>query len=258
MTLPGWDAVPPIARGALAAAAAGLLWVLAARLARRPRVASAAAGVGLLAGFAVVLGITLASPRQLLERLPALVAMGLLAGALASVRIGPVAALAVAAGLLGGAWWMAGAPLHPTDFVHALPVGAALLAAMTAAWWRGAGVSPMAAAWAVLAVGLGLAAARGPYLPLALAGLAAVALAVPLRDAAGAASRLPLALGLAAVAALPLLARGAPADMAAAAAPALALLAGPALATRLPRRIGPWAGPPLAAVPALALAWFLA
>ncbi|WP_137124873.1 hypothetical protein [Roseomonas sp. HF4] len=258
MTLPGWDAVPPFARGALVAAAAALAWALAARLAGRPRVLAAAAGVGLLAGFVAVLGVTLASPRQLLERLPALVAIGLLAGAVASARPRPVAAFGVAAGLIGGAWWLAGAPMHPQDLLRGAAAMAAVLAGMVVAWWRGAGAWPMASAWAALALGLGLAAARGPYLALAFAGLAAIGAAALARGAAGPASRMPFALALAALAAVPVLARGAPADVAAAAAPALALFAGPVLAARLPRRIGRWAGPPLAAAPALALAWVLA
>jgi hypothetical protein len=258
MTFPGVDAVPPLARGALVAALAALAWSLAAQWARRPRTAAAAGGIGLALGFVAVLGLVAASPRQLAERLPMLALIGLAAGAVASARPRPVAALGVVAGIAGGAWWMAGAPLHAQDLLRAWPVAAGLLAAMALGWWRGAGAWPMAVAWAGLAAGLAAAAARGPHLALALAGLAAMLTAALLRSGAGPAARLPHALALAGVAAVPLVGRGLPVDIAAAAAPALALLAGPGLAARLPRRIGPWLGPVLAAAPAVAVAYLLA
>ena len=258
MTLPGWDLLPPMLRGALVAAAVTLAVAGIARLARRPAVAAAAAGLGLALGFAAVLGVISASPRQLAERLPLLAILALAAGVVAAARHRVVAAVGVGLGLLAGAWWMAGAPLHPSHVLRALPVALGLLAAMALAWWRGAAALPMALAWAALAGGLAAAAARGPQVALALAGFAAVAAAALLRGGFGPASRLPVAVTLVAVAAVPLVARAAPADIAAAAAPALALLAGPALARYLPRSLGAWLGPVLAAAPAVGLALLLA
>jgi hypothetical protein len=199
-----------------------------------------------------VTGVIAASPRQLAERLPmlALVALG---GAVAVALFrGRVArALAGTAGVLAGAWWMSGAPLHPDTLLRAAPVATALALAMGVGALRGGGPA-MAVAWAALAVGLALAAARGPHLAYALAGLAAVLAAAAARQGGAAPARVALGVMLAGIAAVPVLGRGAPADWAAAAAPALALLVGPWVAGRLPRRIGPWVGPALAAAPAMA------
>lgn len=251
----GIDIVPPVALGGLVAAVVAFAWAGGFRLLRFPRLAAAAAGIGLVVGLAVVLGVISASPRQLAERLPVLAVIGLAAGVLATGgRVRQVAGIAL--GLVGGAWWMAGAPLHPDSLLRAAPVALALLAAMGLALRGGAVPLPMGVAWLALAAGLAVAGARGPQLACALAGLGAVlgAMVAP----QGMATRQPLAVTLAGIAAVPVLARGAPADLAAAAAPALALLAGPVLGRRMPAWLGSWLGPALAALPAVAAAWMLA
>lgn len=257
MTMPGFDLLPPLAKGAAVAALAALMVAVLARVLRRPGLAGAAAGIGLVAGFVAVLGGISASPRQLIERLPLLAALGLAAGLLAARPGRWTGAAGVALGVSVGAWWMVGAPLHAPDLLRAAPVLAGLLVAMSLAWSRGGGVAAMAPAWAVLAAGLWAATARGPHLALALAGLGALAGALPWRGAIGHAARLPLALALAGIAAVPLVARAAPADMAAAAGPALALLAGPWVSRRLRMPGADWLGPVLAGAPAVGLAFLL-
>ncbi len=252
----GFDLLPPMLRGMVVAAAVALVVNGIARLAKRERLAAAAAGIGLMAGFVAVLGIINATPRQLAERLPLLAALGLAAGGLASLRHRAARLAGVALGLLGGAWWMAGAPLHPATLLQAAPVALALLAGMGLAWWRGTAMGPMGWAWVALAAGLMAAAARGPQAAFALAGLGAVLGAAAVRAVLGPAARLPLAVCLAGVAAVPMVARAAPADFAAAAAPALALLAGPLVGGRLPRRLA-GLGAAIAALPAIGLAWLL-
>ena len=76
---------PRIARRCAAALLVALAAAGAARLLRRARWGGAAAGLGLAAGFAAVLGVISGSPRHLAERLPALVILGLLAGLLAGL-----------------------------------------------------------------------------------------------------------------------------------------------------------------------------
>jgi hypothetical protein len=250
-------------RGFAAALLAALAVAGAARLLRRGRWADAAAGVGLAIGFAAVLGVVTASPRFLAERLPALVLLGLLSGCLAGLAKAPALRLAaMAAGVALGAWWMAGAPLHPPDLLRAAPVGLALGTAMALALRGGPGLPASLVAWVALAAGVALAGALGPYPAFALAGCGAVLGAAAFGGGAGPASRLPLALGMVGLAAAPLLARAAPADAAAAAAPALALLAGPMMAALAGRWVGPrlaaWIGPVLAAAPVVALAKLLA
>ncbi|MBP0466926.1 hypothetical protein J5Y09_23565, partial [Roseomonas sp. PWR1] len=165
---------------AVVAAAISLALALAGRWLKRPGLAAAAAGIGLAAGFAAVLGVVSASPRQLAERLPLLAFLALGAGLLATFGGRPaVRMLAFALGLLGCAWWMAGAPLHLPDVRRAAPEAALLLAAMAAATWRGGAAPATLAAWAALAAGLFLAAARGPHLAFALAGLGAAVGALP-------------------------------------------------------------------------------
>lgn len=252
----GLDVVPPLLRGMAMATAVAFAVAGIARLAKWDRLATAAAGLGLMAGFVSVLGVINATPRQLAERLPLLAAIGLVAGGLASLRHRAFGIVGVALGLMGGAWWMAGAPLHPATALRAAPVALALLAAMGFVWWRGVGMPSMGMAWAALAAGLFAAAARGPQVAFALAGVGAVLGAAVVRSGFGPASRLPLAVCLAGVAAVPVIARAAHADIAAATAPALALLAGPVLGGRMPRRIA-WLGPALAALPAIGLAWLL-
>lgn len=245
----GWE----IGNGAIVAAATAFLAAMAGRWLGRPGLAAAAAGLGLAAGFAAVLGVVSASPRQLAERLPLLVLLALAAGGVAALARRPaLRGAAFALGLMLGAWWMAGAPLHPPDLRRAAPEALLLLAAMAVAAWRGGTPQAPLAAWAGLAAGLYLAAARGPHLAFALAGLAAVLAALP-GGAPGPAARLPLAVGLVGVAAVPVLARGAGPDLAAAAIPFAALIAGPWIGRRLPGRAGAWIGPAVAALPLVGL-----
>jgi len=251
------DLLPPMTKGAVVAALVALLAAGLARLLRRSHLSGAAAGLGLVAGSVAVLGVISASPRQLPERVPLLALLGLGAGLIVPGRPRGLALAVVAFGLAGGAWWMAGAPLHPPDLLHAAPVAAAMLAGMLLAYLRGGPMPAMATAWGLLAAALWAAAARGPQPALALAGLGALAGALPASGTFAPASRLPLALVLAALAAVPLLARGAPADIAAAAAPAAALLAGPWLGRRLRLSGGAWLGPLIAGAPAVILAWLL-
>jgi hypothetical protein len=247
----GWDAVPMDARGALAGAAVALGALAAARLAGSPMLRGLAGALGLAAGFVMVTGTIGASPRQLPERLPMLALVALGAAVAASLGGRWVQRAAALAGVLAGAWWMVGAPMHPDTLLRAAPVGAALAVAMGLAVWRGSAAA-MAVAWAALAGGLALAAPFGPHLAFALAGLGALVGAAPGRGLGLVAARLAFGIALVGVAAVPVLARSAPMDMAVAAAPALALLAGPWIGARLPRRVGPWLGPVLAAAPALA------
>jgi hypothetical protein len=252
----GFDLVPPLLRGAAVAAPVALAVLAAAWAFRRASLSGLAAAIALAAGFWAVTGVLAASPRQLAERLPMLAMVALAAAVLASMGGRWWRVSAAGAGVAAAAWWMAGAPLHPDTLLRAAPEALALLAAMAIAAWRGGGLA-MAVAWAALAAGLALAAARGPQLAYALAGMAAVLAAAPGRGLGLAAARLPLGMALAGVAAVPVLGRAGAADAAAAAAPALALLAGPLLAARLPGRLGPWLGPVLAALPALAAAALL-
>lgn len=249
-------------RGFVIAAAVALLVAGVGRLLKRPRLAAAAAGIGLVAGFIAVSGVISASPRQLAERLPALGILALMAGLVAAVPRRGFRAAGLVLGVALGAWWMAGAPLHPADAVRAAPVALALLLAMGVVVWRGGEVPGAAVAWAGLAAALIGAAARGPQPAYALAGLGAVLGAALLRGGMGPAARVPVAIGLVGVAAVPLVARAAPADVAAAVAPGLALLAGPPAARRLGRWLPPgvaaWIGAALAAAPAVLAAFLLA
>lgn len=248
----GFDALAADVRGAVVALAAALAALLAGRVLRLPALGALAAPIGLAAGCVMVTGAIAASPRQLAERLPMLALLAFGAAVAVLVLRRPWArAAAAAAGVLAGAWWMSGAPLHPDTLLRAAPVAAALAFAMGAAARRGGGAI-MAVAWAALAAGLALAAARGPQLAYALAGLGAALAALAGRQGGALEARVALGILLAAIAAVPVLGRGAAADWAAASAPALALLAGPWVGAGLPRRIGPWVGPVLAAVPALA------
>lgn len=250
----GWDLLAPEMRGAVVAVLVTLAIGAGGRLLKRPRLAAWAAGIGLAAGFAVVLGVVTASPRQLAERLPLLALLVLGCGAVASVRPRAAQLGGTGAGVVGGAWWMAGAPLYLPSLWRIAPEASVLLAAMVFAWRRGAAAAPVAASWVAVTVGEHLAAARGPHTAFALAGAGAAVTAALMRAAPGPASRLVLAVALTGVAAVPVMARAAWADWAAAAAPLLALLAGPWIAARLPRILGAWLGPMLAAAPAIALA----
>lgn len=260
----GIEAVPAEARGLLVAASAALACGGAARLLGWRRLAAAAAGIGLAAGFAAILGLVNASPRQVFERLSSLAVLGAALGLLAAMAGRPAWRLALAVlGVGVGAWWLAGGPLHPPDMLRVAPAWAGLAAAMALAVWRAATLPAMALSWAALAAGVAAAAALGPFVGLALAGCGALAGILVAGGRPAMAARLPLGLALAGVAAVPVMARAAPADIAAACAPAMALLAGPWVGRRLPGRlgpwlVGPWLGPLLAAAPAVVAAWWLA
>ncbi|HWT08142.1 MAG TPA: hypothetical protein VN329_03195, partial [Roseomonas sp.] len=86
-------------RGFAVALAAALLVAGAGRVLRRARWGGAAAGLGLAAGFAAVLGVISASPRHLAERLPALVVLGLLAGLVAGLPRGALRMAGFVAGV---------------------------------------------------------------------------------------------------------------------------------------------------------------
>jgi len=248
--------------GFMVAAAVALLIGGAGRVLKRPRLAAAAAGIGLVAGFVAVSGVINATPRQLAERLPALAILAFAAGLVAAVPRRGFRGAGLVLGVTLGAWWMAGAPLHGPDAMRAAPMALALLLAMGVVVWRSEEVPGAAVAWAALAAALVFAAARGPQPAFALAGLGAVLGAALLRGGMGSAARVPVAIGLVGVAAVPLVARAAPADIAAAAAPGLALLLGPPVARRLRRRLPPgvaaWTGAALAAAPAVLAAFLLA
>ncbi|MCW8087482.1 hypothetical protein [Sabulicella glaciei] len=226
-----------------------LAW--AALLRGRP-LGALALGLGALAGFALILGISLASPRQSFERLPALMAGAVLLSLPLCFLRGRWAAgaLAAASVLLGG-WWLGGAPLWGPDAARALPVmlAAALAAALATAEAsdarRAAAVAALAAALLVLA------APPGPWLMLGLAWAAATGGALASGTAMPFAARVPFALGLAGVTLGPALARGAPGDWLLALAPIGTML----LAPRLAMRGGGWLA--FAALAALALlaAW---
>lgn len=250
-------------RGALLALLVAVLWTGVMAALRRPGLAAAGAGLGLAAGWALTLGLPTASPRQLAERLPALAVAATLAGLLLAPAAGRSwAVLAAGAGVLAGAWWLGGAPLHPADLARGLVplLALALLAAALLLVLDGA---PEAVAAGLLQVaGLWLTRPAGPWLLLAAASLAASvgALAAARRWPIGA--RLAPTLGIVALAAGPVLARGGGADWAAAAGPVAALWLGPAIALRLGGRwgsgaSGAFAGWSLAGGAALLFAWLL-
>ncbi|MBS7788515.1 hypothetical protein KTR66_00835 [Roseococcus sp. SDR] len=248
------EAAAPLAALMLALAWAGLL-----RWRRRPM--TAGLGLGLAAAFAVLLllGVMLASPRQLAERLPvlSLVALGLTLP-LAWGRRGWLAALLGLSGAVFTGWWMAGGPLTEADLLRAAPAGLALMLLVplvqieAAPPWRG-----VLAAVALVA-GLLASGVPGPWVML---GLILLSAAFGQQVAGGGAmadtARLPFAMLLAALVAGPLLARGAAADWAAAIAPLAPLLLGPRLSGRLKGWRASLIIVLLAAVP-VAAAWGLA
>ncbi len=219
----------------LAALALALGWAGLCRWRGRPLTAGLGLPLAALLGVALLLGVTLASPRQLAERLPVLaLAAAVLALPLAWGRRGWLALLLglLAAGFTG--WWMAGGPLTEADLLRAAPAGLALLLLVplvqleSAPPWRG-----VLAAVALLA-GLLASGIPGPWVMLGLILLSAgfgqqVAGGGAMPDPA----RLSFAMLLAALVAGPLLARGAAADWAAALAPLAPLLLGARLTGRL-------------------------
>jgi hypothetical protein len=191
--------------------AAGLLALVLAWMGRaRPWLAGLAAGLGALAGWWWLLGLPPASPRQLAERLPLLLAMLLALAGLAApllrgrARLGP--ALVLGGALLGG-WWMAGAPRPLPDLWQALPawlLGAGLIGLLAR------GLSPGRAPFAAAALLAGLLAGGLPGPQVAMATILLAASLGACRAAAppSALFALPLAGALGGLALLPILARG--------------------------------------------------
>jgi len=243
----------------LAALALALIWAGLLRWRKRPLTAGLGLALGAVLGVTLLLGLVIASPRQLAERLPVLAwAATFLALPLAWGRRGWLGAVLglLAAGFTG--WWMAGGPMTEADLLRAAPVLLALLLLVplvqmeAAPPWRGT-----LAATALLA-GLLASGIPGPWVMLALIILAAT---LGQQAAGGGAmadsARLPFAMLLAALVAGPILARGGAADWAAALAPLAPLLLG----ARLGGRLKGWRVPVLllllAGLP-VAAAWGLA
>ncbi len=211
--------------GPLLGLAVSLGWAALLTGLKRPGLAALGLPLGFATACWVVLGHVSASPRQLPERFP-LLALGLAAMAV------PVALLprgwlwastAVTAGL-GGAWWMAGAPLWGADVGRAVILLAALgvllpaLALEARERWAALGAA------AFLAAGLFAAGALGPWSALGAALLLAALPALLL--APGPAALVPLAVLVGALAAGPVVARGEAPDWLALAGPLAALLVG--------------------------------
>jgi len=221
-------------RGAFVALSVARAVGVLGRLLRLPRLATCGAAVGVGAGWVLVLGALVASPRQLPERLPLLATTAAVAGALlaAAADHRRVAWLGALLGVLAGAWWLAGAPLVGADLRRAaIPLlGLGALAAMLLLALDGPGPAMIAAA--ALCAALALAAPFGPWLVLGVALFAAILGGIAGGVAWPPGARLAPALALAALAAGPVLARGAAVDWLAAAAAPAALWFGPALAAR--------------------------
>jgi hypothetical protein len=258
-----WPLPPATWHGALAALAAAFAWAGLLRLAGRRDLAALGAGLGVAAGWALTLGVPVASPRQLAERLP-LLALAASAASLPLALVATRRALGLALGaalLLGaGAWWLAGAPTTAADLRRALAplVTVGGLAALAALELR----SPLrvAAAFAFLLAAVLIAPPPGPWPILAALGVTAALGSWPAGGAWTAAPALPLALALTGLAAGPLLARGAASDWTASTAPFAAVALGPALATRIGGggRAGPAVGWAVAGGFPLLITWLLA
>ncbi len=251
----------PIWRAALPALAAALAWVGLLRLLKRRDLAALGAALGLAVGWALTLGLPIASPRQLAERLPLLAVAGC-AGALVLTLLaaGRAWGLAIGAALLlmAGAWWLAGAPMAAADVRRALVAMLALgsLSALACLELR----SPLraAAAFALMLAAVWIARPTGPWPVLAAAGVAAALGGLPAGAPWTVAAASPAALALAGLAAGPVLARGAAFDWTAGAAPFAALSLGPALAARIGGRAGLALGWTVAGGLPLLITWLLA
>jgi hypothetical protein len=252
---------PSLWPGALAALAAALAWAGLLRLTNRRDLAALGVPLGLAVGWAATLGISIASPRQLAERLPLLALAGF-GGALFLALLATRRAwsLVLGAGLLlaGGAWWLAGAPLTAADLRRALVPLLALggVSALASLELR----SPLRAttAFALLLAAVWIVGPAGPWLVLATVGMAAALGSLPAGAHWPAAAAVPLALGLAGLAAGPVIARGAAPDWTAAAAPFAALSLGPVLASHIGGRAAPIAAWAVAGGSPLLLTWLLA
>lgn len=245
-------------RGALLAGAVALLWAALFAALRRPGVAAAGVGLGVAAGWLLTLGAPVASARQLPERLPLLAVAAAVAGAVLAA-FGPrrwTAAVA-AIGVVGGAWWLGGAPLYPADVARngVVLLGLAVLGALLLLGLSGAVAHVTAAG--LLVAGLWLTRPVGPWLLLGWAVLAAGLGGLVAARGWPAGARLAPALALAALLAGPVVSRGGSADWAAAAAPVAALWLGPALAGRLGGRAGLVVGWALAGGVPLLFTWLL-
>lgn len=243
-------------QGPLAAFLLALGWAGLLRR-RRPGIAALALGLGTVLGFAIILGVGLASPRQIFERLPALALAGLVLAvplALTTARA-VVGAMFVLAAILTG-WWMSGAPLQPEDAVRAAPsllaisLAAALLLGELGGAWRGIGAAGLLAAL------LAIAAPPGPWLLLGAVVAAACCGTLVAGPSLSPAARLPLAMVVAGVMGGPVLARGAATDWGVALGPLALLLLAPRLAGGLRGRwvLPVWAGLGLGV---LGLVWLL-
>jgi hypothetical protein len=232
--------LPPLAAFALAAT-----WGGACRRLGLERLGGAALGVGAGLGFVLLLGLVLASPRQLPERLPMLVMLLVPSALLLARAPGPVWLWRCVA-VTAAAWWMAGAPVVAEDWRRAAPEMAGLAGVALLLLPRLGSSPSVLAGGAVLLAALAAAALPGPGVALA-ACLAAAALGAALVRAPG--EPVVAATVVASLSAMPVMARGSLADWASLAAAPLCLWAGPPLAARLglPRPAG-WA---LAAAPAL-------
>ena len=254
-----WPSLSPWS-GAVAALAAALAWAGTLRQLHRRDLAALGAALGSAAGWAVTLGIPIASPRQLAERLPLLSAGGFAAGlALALLAGGRAWRLALGAGtiLAAGAWWLAGAPVSIPDLRRVLVLLLAFGAAGAVATLEMRSLLSVAAALTVLLAAWWIAQPTGPWLVLAAAGVAASLGAWPGAAAWTVPAAMPLGLGLAGLAAGPVVARGAAADWTAAAAPFAALSLGPVFAARIGGRAGAAAGWLTAGGVPLLLTWLL-
>lgn len=250
---PAGDALSSPLGGVVAAALTALLlsWPRGTR--------GAAAGLALLVAVLWLLPPIWPSPRQVVERLPALAAgLAVLPLLLALPRLPGWAVRGLP--LLAAAWWMAGAPLWWPD-VRAAAVPLAAMAA--AGLWcalRPPGLPGVAGVGIALMAGLFLANwAQGLLVPLALAALL-VAVVAAWRRAGGPAAEAALYGVLIALAAVPAMVRGQPLDWLAVAAGALALLFGGLGAAMVRGVFTPAAarvlGPVVVALPALgAAAW---
>jgi hypothetical protein len=193
----------------------------------------------LAVGWALILGLPFASPRQLAERLPLLATVAFAAALLLSLlAAGRAWGLALGVGLLlaAGAWWLAGAPMAASDLRRALVPALAIGAASAVASLELRSPPRALASFALMLAAVWILRPAGPWFALAAAGVAAAVGALPATRGAPpwtAAAALPPALALAGLAAGPILARGAAPDWTAGATSFAALSLGPVLAARV-------------------------
>jgi hypothetical protein len=227
---------------------------------RRPPLATLGAGLGLAAGWLLLLGLVTGTPRQLPERLPAPLLGGLLAGLallLSGRNRGAAAWLVAGVVAIGAAWWLAGGPLTQADLLRvAIPL-AALVVLAGAVLLGLSGPGQAALAFALLATGLWLGGPPGPWLALSLVGFAAALGGLAAGPGWSLAAALPVGAGLAGLIAGPVLARGAAGDWTTAAAPLAALWIGPVLAGWIGGRAGFLTGWALAGAAPLLFTWLL-